>query len=104
MKAAVPNTDDEIDVIDEKHGHYGRIRIRENQGISRVNKCSIFLTPDQLEEHAKECLALASKIRTRQTADALDQLAGRPSETERAHYLGMSIEQYRKAFSPKGSP
>jgi len=68
MKSAVPNNDDEIEVLTEKSGPWGRIRIRERQGggLHSVQKCSIFLTPDQLEEHARECLALAAKIRSGQ--------------------------------------
>jgi hypothetical protein len=30
-----------------------------------VQKASIFLTADQLEQHAQECIALAAVIRTR---------------------------------------
>ena len=70
MKSAVPNnnTDDEIEVLAEKSGPWGRIRIRERQGGGPhdVMKCSIFLMPDQLEEHARACLALADKIRSGQ--------------------------------------
>lgn len=69
MKSTVPNnTDNEIEVFAERDGLRGRIRIRERQGISfaDVVKCSISLTPDQLETHAAECLALAAKIRSRQ--------------------------------------
>jgi len=105
VKSAVPNTDDEIEVIAEKSGPWGRIRIRESQGISGINKCSIFLTPDQLEEHARVCLALAAEIRRRQTDQAASSLpagSAKATEAERAHYLGMTIEQYRKTFS-KGS-
>jgi len=67
MKSAVPNNndDDEIEVLAEKSGLWGRIRIRERQGagLHDVKKCSIFLTPDQLEEHARVCVELAAKIR-----------------------------------------
>jgi len=67
MKSAVPNNndDDEIEVLAEKSGLWGRIRIRERQGAGPhdVKKCSIFLTPDQLEEHARVCVELAAKIR-----------------------------------------
>lgn len=65
MKSAVPNTDDEIEVTEQQGDPWGRIRIRERQGggLRDVKKCSIFLGPDQLEQHAKECLALATKLR-----------------------------------------
>jgi hypothetical protein len=65
VKSTVPNnTDNEIEVLDERP--YGRIRIRERQGASwqDFEKCSISLTPDQLEDHARECLALAAQLRT----------------------------------------
>ena len=65
MKSAVPNTNDEIEVVEEKDGPWARVRIRESQGMSGIRKCSIFLPPDQLEEHARECLAIAAKIRGR---------------------------------------
>jgi len=67
MKSTVPNnTDNEIEVLDERP--YGRIRIRERQGgdWSAFEKCSISLTPDQLEEHARECLAIAAQLRSPQ--------------------------------------
>lgn len=104
MKSIVPDTADEIEVVDEKHERWGRVRIRESQGISGVQKCSIFLTPDQLEEHARACLALATEIKRRQTDQAAFGLTLRPdkncaAEAERARYLGMTIEQYRKTFS-----
>jgi hypothetical protein len=60
MKSTYPNTEDEIEVLDLKDVPWGRVRIREHHA-----KCSIFLTPDQLEEHARECLALAASIRER---------------------------------------
>ena len=64
MKSAVPNnTDNEIEVLDECP--HGQIRIRARQG-DNCQKCSISLTPDQLEEHARECLTLATKIRSRE--------------------------------------
>jgi len=98
MKSAVPNTDDEIEVIEviaEKSSPWGRIRIRESQGISGVRKCSIFLTPAQLEEHARECLALATKIKNGQVD--FETKPAEVAEADRARYLGMTIEQY-KAF------
>lgn len=67
MRSLVPNnTDNEIEVLDE--APYGRIRIRERQGggWNDYERCSITLMPDQLEEHARECLALAAKLRSRQ--------------------------------------
>ena len=67
MKSVAPNnSDNEIEVIDARS--YGRIRIRERQGgtWNAFEKCSISLTPDQVEEHARECLALAAKIRSAQ--------------------------------------
>ncbi len=95
MKSVVPNTDDEIEVIAES-SPWGRIRIRESQGISGVRKCSIFLTPTQLEEHARECLALATKIKNGQVGFETKPVA-EVAEADRARYLGMTIEQY-KAF------
>lgn len=92
MKSSVPNTNDEIQVIDE-NGPWGRVRIRESQGISGIVKCSIFLPPDQLEEHARECLALAAKIRNSQVG--VETKPVEVPEAERARYLGMTIEQYR---------
>ena len=74
MRSAVPNNNpvDEIEVLAESltSGPCGRVRIRELQGsgLSDVKKCSIFLTADQLEEHARECLAVAVKIRKHQGA------------------------------------
>jgi len=60
------NPDNEIEVLaDETNDQLGRIRIRERHGVSEIEKCSIFLTPDQLEEHARDCLALAACIRSR---------------------------------------
>jgi hypothetical protein len=65
MKSAVPGaTSDEIEVVDEKKD-YGRIRIRELQSGYNATKTSIFLTPDQLDEHAAECLRLSTTIRRR---------------------------------------
>ena len=46
-------------------GPFARIRIREPRG-GTVEKCSIFLTPDQLDEHARTCTALAEALRSRQ--------------------------------------
>ena len=51
---------DTIEVVDEQHNNYGRIRIREP-----MCKASVFLSPDQLEQHALECFALAAAIRAR---------------------------------------
>jgi hypothetical protein len=105
VKSAVPNTNDEIEVIAES-GPWGRIRIRESQGISGIAKCSIFLPPDQLEDHARECLALATKIRNGQVASEMN--TAKPVETTetteaaRANYLGMTIEQYRRAIRREG--
>ena len=65
MKSTAPNTDDVIEVLDGNMLPFGRIRIRERQG-NDYKKCSIYLTPDQLEEHARECLTLATSIRKRQ--------------------------------------
>ena len=64
---SVSEIDNEIEVVDENHERWVRVRIRERQGISfaDVRKCSVFLTPDQLEKHAHECLVLAAKIRSR---------------------------------------
>jgi hypothetical protein len=104
MKSAVPNTDDEIEVIAEKSGPWGRIRIREKQGASFADhvKCSIFLTPDQLEEHARECLVLAAKIRNSQVEfELIPARSVETPEAARAGYLGMTIEQYRRAFHRK---
>lgn len=66
MKSDI-DPDDEIEVVDEKHGLYGRIRIRERQGKDRAGivKVSIFLTPRQLEEHAAQCIALAAAMKDR---------------------------------------
>jgi len=66
VRSARPNSSDEIEVLEEKSGPWGRVRIRESKGISGIQKCSIFLTPSQLEAHARECLAIAAKIRERQ--------------------------------------
>lgn len=79
MKSAVPGDccDDEIEVLTAEidgWGCVGRIRIRERQGIGVPGfgkdppfvKCNIWLTADQLEEHARECIAIAAKIRSRQ--------------------------------------
>jgi len=96
VKSTVPNTNDEIEVIPEKGAPWARIRIRESQGISGVGKCSIFLTPDQLEEHARECLTLAAKIRNGQVEfERSPNKSVETSEAERASYLGMTIAQYR---------
>lgn len=106
MKSTVPNTNDEIEVIAEKSGPWGRIRIRESQGISGLAKCSIFLTPDQLEEHARECLALATKIKNSQIDFELNTTkpveTAEITEATRASYLGMTIEQYRKTIHREG--
>jgi len=58
--------DDSIEVIDE-NGRWARIRIRERQGggLADFVKASIFLTPDQLEEHGKRCIQLAESMRER---------------------------------------
>jgi hypothetical protein len=103
VKSAVPNTNDEIEVIAES-GPWGRIRIRESQGLSGIAKCSIFLPPDQLEEHARECLALATKIRNASGLNTAKPVeATETTEAARASYLGMTIEQYRKAIRQEGS-
>lgn len=59
---------DSIEVVDEgdrvlRGLRFGRVRIREGLGLI-VQKASIYLTADQLEDHARACLALATKIRT----------------------------------------
>lgn len=65
MKSNVSNTDDEIEVLDERPATYARIRIRENQGGLGRAKCSVFLGADQLEEFARACLATAVRVRER---------------------------------------
>ena len=62
MKSDVVNTDDEIDVLEMPGCPYARIRIRESQG--RL-KCSVFLGPEQLDEHAAACSYMARQIRER---------------------------------------
>lgn len=61
MKGTI-NLGDEIELVDENNGLYARIRVRE-----RVDnrKASIFLTPDQLVEHAHDCIVLARAMRHR---------------------------------------
>jgi hypothetical protein len=63
MKGII-NPKDEIDVLDENNGLYGRIRVREHSR-DGGRKASIFLTPDQLEEHAAACIALAENMKDR---------------------------------------
>ena len=67
MTSVIDTTDDEIEVVDETHGRHGRIRIRERQGpgFADVRKASIFLTANQLEDHARKCLKLAALLRSR---------------------------------------
>lgn len=79
LKSAVLNTNDEIEVFDEKPNPWGRIRIREQQGsqVSDKKKCSIFLPPHQLEEIAQACHAVAAGIKAR-TATIL----GAPFDTQ----------------------
>ena len=67
MKSTL-RSDNEIDVEDNGDaldGRFGRVRIYEQHGGGR-QKCSIFLTADQLEDHAQTCLALAANIKRRQ--------------------------------------
>jgi len=60
------NPENEIEVVaDKTNDQLGRVRIRERHGVGEIEKCSIFLTPDQLEEHARDCLAIAARIRSR---------------------------------------
>lgn len=65
FKSSAPNTDDEIEILgsDGAIPGYGRIRIRERQGASGTEKCSIFLTPDQLESIGDQCRRIAEAIR-----------------------------------------
>ena len=65
MKSTI-EADNEIEAVaaPEMNGQLGRVRIRERHGNNELEKCSIFLTPDQLEEHAQICLALAARIRS----------------------------------------
>ncbi len=65
MKSNVRNTDDEIEVLEVPGCTYARIRIRENQGMAGRVKCSVFLEAEQLEEHARDCLAMANWVRSR---------------------------------------
>lgn len=78
MKSAVPNTNDEIEVIEEPGHPWGRIRVCESQGGMGQAKCSIFLTPEQLFLHARDCIALAIKIKRRvvdeEVAKAADEV------------------------------
>lgn len=54
------NQDDELELIDEKNGLYAKVRVRDNFG-----KAAIHLTPDQLVQHAMDCLTLAVNMRSR---------------------------------------
>lgn len=78
MKSAVKNTNDEIEVIEEPGHPWGRIRVCESQGGMGQAKCSIFLTPEQLFLHARDCIALAIKIKRRvvdeEVAKAADEV------------------------------
>lgn len=70
MKSAVPNSNDEIEVLEDPSNPWGRVRIRESQGqIGIQKKCSIFLTADQLHEHARECLVVADRLVKRASED-----------------------------------
>lgn len=65
MKSTAPNSErDEIEVLDGKNVfngiRYARVRVRE--GVIGT-KASIFLSADELEAHAAECVALATKLR-----------------------------------------
>ena len=55
---------DKIDVLENAVPYAGQIRICETGGPAALapRKCSILLTPDQLREHARACLALADEI------------------------------------------
>ena len=61
MKSDV-DKNDEIEVLDEG-ALYGRIRIRELQSGCNATKASIYLTAEQLVQHAQECLKLAERLR-----------------------------------------
>jgi hypothetical protein len=71
MKSAVPDCSDEIEVLEEDGAPWGRVRLRKKTGLFDFGSVSIPLTPDQFEEHARECLATAAKIRSRQNPTAL---------------------------------
>lgn len=58
VSAHDPN--DSIELIDDHNGLGARIRIRE-----RAGKASIYLSPGQLEEHARACLEFAEAMRSR---------------------------------------
>lgn len=65
MKSNVhSNTYEEIEVLDVPDRAYARVRVRE-RGSSWSSKASIYLGPDQLEEHARACLDMAGRVRDR---------------------------------------
>lgn len=52
---------DSIEVIDENNGLWARVRVREQ----RLGKASIYLTPSELEQHGRACIALAEDMKAR---------------------------------------
>ena len=69
LRSSIPNTDDEIEVVEETGLLAGvtRVRIRERQGagMAGIQKCSIFLSADELEAFGAECERIARVMRAR---------------------------------------
>ena len=56
---------DEIEVVDSNNGLWASIRTYEKRPAGRDSESTIQLSPDQLVEHALECLKLAVDMKER---------------------------------------